>query len=50
MVYDADIINFKGFYDPVNDRMFEPALTGFSYSFTKDGYWESAYYRAVSNR
>ncbi|KAL8812778.1 MAG: hypothetical protein Q9200_000787 [Gallowayella weberi] len=38
-----------GFYDPVNEKMFEPALTGFSYSFTDDGFYESAYYRAGSN-
>lgn len=30
--------------------MIEPALTGFSYSFTDDGRFEEAYYRAVSNR
>ena len=40
----------QGFYDPVNEKMFEPDLTGFSYSFTKDGFYESAYYRAVANR
>ncbi|MCJ1232280.1 Reversal of tor2 lethality [Varicellaria rhodocarpa] len=38
-----------GFYDPVNERMFEPNLTGISYSFTDDGYYEEAYYRAISN-
>lgn len=30
--------------------MFEPNLTGISYSFTNDGYYEEAYYRAISNR
>ena len=30
--------------------MFEPPLTGISYSFTDDGFYEEAYYRAVSNR
>ena len=30
--------------------MFEPTLTGFSYSFTDDGHYEEAYYRAISNR
>ncbi|KAL8694310.1 MAG: hypothetical protein Q9218_001015 [Villophora microphyllina] len=39
-----------GFYDPVNEKMFEPPLTGFSYSFTDDGFYEVAYYRAGSNR
>jgi len=40
----------QGFYDPVNEKMFEPSLTGFSYSFTDDGHFEEAYYRAISNR
>ena len=40
----------QGFYDPVNEKIFEPALTGFSYSFTDDGHYEEAYYRAISNR
>lgn len=40
----------QGFYDPVNERIFEPGLTGFSYSFTDDGHYEEAYYRAISNR
>ena len=40
----------QGFYDPVNEKMFEPSLTGFSYSFTADGFYEEAYYRAISNR
>ncbi len=40
----------QGFYDPVNEKIFEPSLTGFSYSFTDDGYFEEAYYRAISNR
>ena len=30
--------------------MFEPPLTGFSYSFTDDGHYEEAFYRAISNR
>ncbi|KAA6414716.1 MAG: hypothetical protein FRX48_01466 [Lasallia pustulata] len=37
------------FYDPVNEKMFEPSHTGFSYSFTADGFYEEAYYRAISN-
>lgn len=40
----------QGFYDPVNEKMFEPPLTGFSYSFTDDGFYEAAFYRAGSNR
>ncbi|KAL8972259.1 MAG: hypothetical protein Q9197_002867 [Variospora fuerteventurae] len=38
-----------GFYDPVNEKMFEPPLTGFSYSFTDSGFYEVAYYRAGAN-
>lgn len=38
------------FYDPVNEMMFEPDHTGISYSFTADGFFEEAYYRAVANR
>ncbi|KAK4984883.1 Reversal of tor2 lethality [Elasticomyces elasticus] len=38
-----------GFYDPVNEKLIEPSRTGISYSFTADGYYEEAYYRAISN-
>lgn len=44
------LMQSQGFYDPVNEKMFEPPLTGFSYSFTDDGFYEVAYYRAGSNR
>ncbi|KAL9100292.1 MAG: hypothetical protein Q9163_004310 [Psora crenata] len=44
------VVTGPGFYDPVNEKMFEPDLTGISYSFTSDGFYEEAYYRAVSNR
>ncbi|OJJ42699.1 hypothetical protein ASPZODRAFT_1290455 [Penicilliopsis zonata CBS 506.65] len=37
------------FYDPVNDTLLEPSLTGYSYSFTSDGHYEEAYYRAIPN-
>ncbi|PSN69193.1 hypothetical protein BS50DRAFT_489869 [Corynespora cassiicola Philippines] len=37
------------FYDPVNEKFFEPKHTGISYSFTEDGHFEEAYYRAVAN-
>jgi hypothetical protein len=40
----------QGFYDPVNDRFTEPKHTGISYSFTADGHFEEAYYRAIANR
>jgi len=39
----------SGFYDPVNDKFTEPAHTGISYSFSADGHFEEAYYRAVAN-
>jgi hypothetical protein len=39
-----------GFYDPINDKFIEPSVTGISYSFTDDGHFEQAYYRAISNR
>ena len=34
----------------MNEKFIEPKLTGISYSFTDDGWYEEAYYRAVSNR
>ncbi|KAF2788914.1 hypothetical protein K505DRAFT_410614 [Melanomma pulvis-pyrius CBS 109.77] len=39
----------SGFYDPVNEKFTEPAHTGISYSFTADGHYEEAYYRAIAN-
>ena len=30
--------------------MLEPSLPGIAYSFTADGHYEEAYYRAISNR
>ena len=40
----------QGFYDPVADKLIEPDLAGISYSFTADGFYEEAYYRALANR
>ncbi|KAH7120789.1 chaperone for protein-folding within the ER, fungal-domain-containing protein [Dendryphion nanum] len=37
------------FYNPVEDTFTEPAHTGISYSFSVDGFYEEAYYRAISN-
>ncbi|KAG5439124.1 hypothetical protein PCANB_001423 [Pneumocystis canis] len=37
------------FYDPVRDMMFPPKLTGISYSFTDDGFFEESLYRVRSN-
>jgi hypothetical protein len=34
----------------VNEKLIEPKHTGISYSFTADGFYESAYYRAIANR
>jgi hypothetical protein len=39
----------QGFFDPLNDELIEPERTGISYSFTADGHYESAYYRAIAN-
>lgn len=47
---NLQVLTGSGFYDPINDKLIEPDLTGFSYSFTSDGYYEEAYYRAVANR
>ncbi|KAL1999411.1 hypothetical protein VTN02DRAFT_4541 [Thermoascus thermophilus] len=43
------VVTGPDFYDPINDKFQEPPLTGFSYSFTDDGYYEEALYRAISN-
>ncbi|GAD95896.1 hypothetical protein CIMG_08168 [Paecilomyces variotii No. 5] len=43
------VITGPDFYDPVNEKFKEPSHTGISYSFTEDGYYEEAYYRAVAN-
>lgn len=42
--------NGQRFFDPVDDRLLEPKHTGISYSFTENGFYEAAYYRAVANR
>ncbi|OKL57126.1 Protein rot1 [Talaromyces atroroseus] len=43
------VITGSGFYDPVADAFQEPPLPGISYSFTEDGHYEEAYYRALPN-
>ncbi|KAH8775709.1 chaperone for protein-folding within the ER, fungal-domain-containing protein [Hyaloscypha sp. PMI_1271] len=45
----AKVLTGPGFYNPVNDTFIEPSHTGISYSFTADGFYEEAYYRAISN-
>ncbi|KAK8210234.1 Reversal of tor2 lethality [Zalaria obscura] len=58
--YDSDLVGTwstksnktltgPGFYNPVADEFIEPSRTGISYSFTSDGYYEEAYYRAIAN-
>ncbi|KAI5306624.1 Reversal of tor2 lethality [Ascosphaera pollenicola] len=37
------------FYDPEKDNFTEPSLPGISYSFSKDGHYEEALYRAIAN-
>ncbi|EEH41787.1 ROT1 protein [Paracoccidioides lutzii Pb01] len=43
------VLTGSGFYDPVKDRFNEPSHTGISYSFTIDGFYEEAHYRAMAN-
>ncbi|KAF2094327.1 hypothetical protein NA57DRAFT_19857, partial [Rhizodiscina lignyota] len=38
-----------GFYNPKKEQFIEPSHTGISYSFTADGHYETAYYRAIAN-
>ncbi|ODQ51564.1 protein rot1 precursor [Saitoella complicata NRRL Y-17804] len=45
----AKVFTGPGFYDPVGEQFFEPNTTGMSYSFTDDGFFESALYTVVSN-
>ncbi|KAE8354092.1 protein rot1 [Aspergillus coremiiformis] len=44
-----NVVTGPGFYDPLNDKFLEPNLTGIAYSFTEDGHFEEAYYRAIAN-
>ncbi|EEP77579.1 predicted protein [Uncinocarpus reesii 1704] len=44
-----NVVTGPDFYDPIKDRFKEPENTGISYSFTDDGFFEEAYYRAISN-
>lgn len=43
------MVYLQSFYDPLNDEFIEPERTGISYSFTEDGHYEEAYYRAIAN-
>lgn len=44
----TDVLLSQGFYNPLSDTLIEPDHTGISYSFTSDGYYEEAYYRALA--
>ncbi|KAJ5758425.1 hypothetical protein N7520_005581 [Penicillium odoratum] len=44
-----EVLTGPGFYDPLNDKFFEPNLTGISYSFDSEGHYEEAFYRAIAN-
>ncbi|KAL4927319.1 protein rot1 [Aspergillus undulatus] len=44
-----EVATGPGFYDPVEDKLIEPKLPGISFSFTEDGYFEEAFYRAIAN-
>ncbi|EEQ91261.1 protein ROT1 [Blastomyces dermatitidis ER-3] len=43
------VLTGRGFYNPQKDRFVEPSHTGISYSFSEDGFFEEAYFRAVSD-
>ncbi|KAK9450232.1 chaperone for protein-folding within the ER, fungal-domain-containing protein [Limtongia smithiae] len=43
------VITGPGFYDPVDELLIEPELTGISYSFTDDGHYEEALYVVTSD-
>ncbi|KAI9670962.1 MAG: Reversal of tor2 lethality [Alyxoria varia] len=43
------VLTGPGFYNPNKEEMLEPDLPGISYSFTEDGYYETALYRALAN-
>ncbi|KAL4784093.1 protein rot1 [Aspergillus varians] len=43
------VITGPEFYDVLNDKLIEPSLPGISFSFTADGHFEEAFYRAISN-
>ncbi|PLB46147.1 hypothetical protein P170DRAFT_415045 [Aspergillus steynii IBT 23096] len=45
----GSVVTGPGFYDAVKDKLIEPDLPGISYSFTADGHYEEAYYRALAN-
>lgn len=43
------VVTGPGFFNPLTDSLFEPNHTGISYSFTADGYYESALYTITGN-
>lgn len=38
------------FYNPAKEQLFEPRLTGISYTFDSEGHYEEALYRSLANR
>lgn len=43
------VVTGPGFFNPLTDSLLEPNHTGVSYSFTADGYYESALYSITGN-
>lgn len=43
------VVTGPGFFNPLTDSLFEPNHTGISYSFTADGFYESASYIITGN-
>jgi hypothetical protein len=44
------VVTGPQFYNPVADTLTEPKHAGIAYSFTSDGWFETAYYRSIPNR
>ncbi|KAJ8102991.1 chaperone for protein-folding within the ER, fungal-domain-containing protein [Lipomyces tetrasporus] len=42
------VVTGPGFYDPIDELLYEPSLPGLSMSFTDDGYYEEAFYYVIS--
>lgn len=43
------VLTGPNFYDPQSESFHEPERTGISYAFSGDGFYESAYYRAIAS-
>ena len=44
------VLTGDSFYNYLNDSLVEPKLTGISYTFTADGYFEEARYQSIPDR